>query len=120
MIHSNTLPPFQIHLEYPIHTWEKFGDVGGVELRGKPELDLAILFLSANKRIGIQLDGEAHRGMKGLHDENQVIVLNAKWGKTVRFIKDEDDRIWGGDYDMAFEQIKEKIEPILKDFGFLP
>jgi hypothetical protein len=82
-----------------------------------PSLDIALIF--PNQKIGIQLDGEIHRGFKSIIDEDQAIVLNAKWGKLLRFIKDEDDRIWNGTSDDCFEQFREKIEPIFKEKNWI-
>lgn len=110
-----TIPIFSIQLEYEIRNWQSFGNVGGVELRGMPSLDLAIIFLGHPKpKIGIQLDGGIHKGFKALIDENQKIVLDKRWGHLLRFIQVEDDRIWNGTDNECLGQLIEKIEPILQ------
>jgi hypothetical protein len=117
---NENLPIASIQLEHELKDWMKYGNVGGVELRGMPTLDLAIIFLGHPKpKIGIQLDGEVHRGFKSLIDQNQKIVLDKRWGNLLRFIKQEDDRIWNGSDNDCLKQLKEKIEPILRKSGFI-
>ena len=114
------LPIFSIQLEYEIRNWRSFKNVGGIELRGMPSLDVVILFLGMPKpRIGIQLDGGIHKGFKAIIDKNQKIVLDKRWGHLLRFIQVEDDRIWNGSDDDCLNQLINQIQPILKQYRFI-
>lgn len=116
----SSLPIFSIQMEYEIQDWMKFGNVGGVQLRGMPILDIVILFLGHPKpKIGIQLDGEVHRGFKTLIDKDQKIVLDKRWGHLIRIIKDEDERCFTGTSKEIGECLLERILPIFKKYDFL-